>query len=88
MLLHTLDDGENPVAFASRRLTKAESNYSQIEKEGLTIVFGVKNYLFGRCFNSITDHKSLLSILSAKPEVPSVAAARMQRWAVFLSAYS
>ena len=91
VLSHTLDDGEHPVAFASCRLTKAESNYSQIEKEALAIVFGVKKfhkYLFGRCFSLITDHKPLLSILSAKAEVPSVAAARMQRWAVFLSAYS
>ena len=35
-----------------------------------------------------TDHKPLLPILSAKAEVPSVAAARMQRWAIFLSAYT
>ena len=49
-------------------------------------------YLFGRCFSLVTDHKPLLSILSAhisaKAEVPSVAAVRMQRWAIFLSAYS
>ena len=91
VLSHTLQDGECPLAFASRRLTKAERNYSQIEKEALAIVFSVKKfhkYLFGRCFSLVTDHKPLLSILSAKAEVPSVAAARMQRWAIFLSAYS
>ena len=91
VLSHTLQDGERPVAFASQRLTKAERNYSQIEKEALAIVFGVKKfhkYLFGRCFSLVTDHKPLLSILSAKAEVPSVAAARMQPWAIFLSAYS
>ena len=35
----------------------------------------------------VTDHKPLLSILNAKAAVPSVAAARMQRWAMFLAAY-
>ena len=91
VLSHTLQGEEHLVAFASQRLTKAERNYSQIEKEALAIVFGVKKfhkYLFGRCFSLMTDHKPLLSILSAKAEVPSVAAARMQRWAIFLSAYS
>ena len=85
-----MDDDEHPVKFASRRLTKAERNYSQIKKEALAIVFGVKKfhkYLSGRCFSLITEHKPLLSILSAKAEVPSVAAACMQDWAMFLSAY-
>ena len=75
------DDGEQPVAFASHRLTKADRNYSQIEKEALAMVFYLKKfykYLFDRCFSLITDHKPLLSILNAKAEVPSVAAARMQ----------
>ena len=91
VLSHTLQDREHLVAFASRRLTKAKRNYSRIEKEAFAIVFGVKKfckYLFGRCFSLITDHKLLLSILSAKAEVPSVAAPRMQHWAIFLSACS
>ena len=33
------------------------------------------------------DYKPLLSILGATSEVPSMAAARMQRWGIFLSAY-
>ena len=44
VLSHTLDDGEHPVAFTSRTLTKAERNYSQIEKEALALVIGVKNF--------------------------------------------
>ena len=64
-LSHTLDEGEHPIAFVSRTLTKAEINYSQVEKEALALVFAVKKfhkYLFGRCFTLITDHKPLLSI--------------------------
>ena len=84
------DGIECPVAFASRTLSKAETNYGQIEKEALALVYGVKKfhrYLYGRQFTMVTDHKPLLSILNAKSAVPSIAAARMQRWAIFLSAY-
>ena len=85
MLLHTLDDGEHPVTFALHRLLKAKKNY-----KALAIVSGVKKchkYFFSRCFGLITDYKPLLSILSAKAEVPSVTATCMQCWAIFLSAH-
>ena len=90
ILSHVLDGVEHPVAFASRTLNHAEVNYGQIEKEALALVYGVKKfhkYLYGWKFTMVTDHKPLLSILNAKSAVSSVVAARMQRWAMFLSAY-
>ena len=54
------------------------------------MIFGVKKfhkYVYGRSFTMVTDHKPLLSIFNPKAAVPSVTAARMQRWAMFLSAY-
>ncbi len=91
VLSHIMDDGtERPVAFASRTLSKSEKNYAQVEKEALSLIFGVKkfhNYLYGREFTLITDHKPLTTILGPKQGVPTLAAARMQRWALILSAY-
>lgn len=85
------DGTEQPIAFASRTLSTSEQNYSQLDKEALSLMFGVKrfhNYLYGRRFTLQTDHKPLTSILGPKQGIPSLAAARLQRWAVILSGYT
>nr|XP_055073117.1 uncharacterized protein K02A2.6-like [Misgurnus anguillicaudatus] len=91
VLQHTMPTGEErPVAYASRTLAPAEKKYSQIEKEGLALIFGVKKfhqYLWGRKFKMVTDHKPLLTLFGEHKSLPTMAAARIQRWAIILSAY-
>ncbi|XP_064645931.1 uncharacterized protein K02A2.6-like [Lineus longissimus] len=91
VLSHIMDNGEErPIAYASRTLSASEKNYAQIEREALSIIFGVKkchDFLYGRKFTLLTDHKCLVVILGPKTGVPTMAAARMQRWALVLSAY-
>ena len=91
VISHVLPNGEErPIAFTSRSLSPSEKNYSQIDKEALALICGVRkfhNYLYGRKFTLVTDHKPLTSILGPKTGVPSMAAARLQRWALLLAAY-
>ena len=91
VLSHVMDDGqERPIAYASRTISSRERNYAQIEHEALSIVYGVKTFhqfLYGRKFTLVTDHQPLLAILGPKAEIPTLAAACMQRRALILSAY-
>lgn len=41
ILSHIVDMVERPVAFASRALTEAEQNFSQLDREAVAIVFSV-----------------------------------------------
>ena len=90
VLSHELDDGsERPVAYASRSLGPAEK-YSQLDKEGLAIIFGVRRfhqYLVGRHFTILSDHKPLQHLFQETSGVPILASARIQRWTLTLGAY-
>ena len=80
---------ERPIVFAPCSLSKSEQNYFQIDKEALALVFGVQKFPTYPCgckFTLVTDHKPLTSILGPKKGVPSVAATRLQGWAILLAA--
>ena len=87
-----MDDGqERPVAYASRTLTPAEKNYSQLEKEALGVVFAVKkfhNYLFGRHFIIESDHRPLSYLFNSSKTISPTVSSRITRWTLTLSAYT
>lgn len=93
VLFHRIQEGgkiiEKPIAFASRVLSSAEKNYSQIEKEGLSICALKKfyRYLCGRRFILVTDHKPLLAIFGLKSSLQPYAAAKLHRWSVHMSQF-
>nr|XP_037273014.1 uncharacterized protein K02A2.6-like [Rhipicephalus microplus] len=92
VLAHREDSGaERPIAFTSRSLVPAERNYSHIDKEALALMFGVtkfRQYLWGREFEAITDHKPLLGLLSPDKRVPEMCSPRIMRWALMFGAYN
>ena len=79
-------EGMQPIACASKKLSKAERNYSTIEKECLAIVWGVqkfRQYLYGHTFTVQTDHRPLQYLQQAK-----TTNSRLMRWALQLQPFS
>ena len=91
VMSHVMQDGsERPIAYASRTLSSAERNYSQIDKEALALIWGVKkfhNYLYGRKFTLVTDHQPLTSIFNPAKSIPATSASRLVRYAIFLGSH-
>ena len=84
------ETAEQVISYASRTLSAAERNYSQIEKEALAIIFGIMNYdkyLMGRHFTLYTDHKPFVRLFDPKQATSSPAASRIQRKSLFHSNY-
>ncbi|PIO61805.1 reverse transcriptase, partial [Teladorsagia circumcincta] len=90
-LSHRLPNGSEKVVYhASRCLTPAQKNYSQIEKEALALIFAVQKFhrfVYGRHFTLKTDHKPLVAIFGNKKGIPVYSANRLQRWATMLLNY-
>ena len=77
-----------PIAYASRSMTKAETNYAQIEKEMLSIVFAVRKFhQYTYCKESVVvenDHKPLEMIMKkSMDKVPP----RLQRMRLCIQPY-
>lgn len=92
VLSHVFPDGsERPICYASRSLNSAEKNYSQIDREALSIKFGVDKfyyYLIGRHFTLFTDHQPLVHIFGPKGHLKSLCATRLLHYALFLQNFT
>ena len=88
VISHVMPHGsEEPIAFASKTLSKAERSNVQVEKEGLSIVYGIRKfnqYLIGRHFTILTDHKPLLTIFRPDKSLPVMSLQCLQRRALLL----
>ena len=65
--------------------------FSQLDKEALAIICAVKRfyqYIYGRKFKILTDHKPLIGLFGQNKVIPHKASSRMQRWCLSLSAYN
>ena len=69
---------DQPIAYTSRLLSKAEKNYTTTEKEALAMVYAVnkfRHYLLGNKFIFYVDHLALQFLVN-KPQVSG----RLARW--------
>ena len=76
---------DHPIAFASRKLSSTERNYTTTEREGLAMVYALqkfRHYLLGSHFKMFTDH-SALKYLVNKP----VLGGNICRWLLLFQDY-
>ena len=64
-------------------LNAAKKKYSTNELEMLAVVWGseyLRNYIFGRKFTVVTDHKALMSLLNRNNKKNKTIFSRLTRW--------
>ena len=90
--MHVYPDGNRrPIAYASRTPNEHDKRYGEIHKETSAIMSGPKRlhlYLYGCHFTIFSDHKPLEQVFGPKTAIPSLAARRLQRWAITLSVFN
>lgn len=87
ILLQRDENGvERVVTCSSRRLTDAEKNYSQTEREALALVWAMKRFDFflrGTEFDLVTDCQALKTLFAPTSKAPP----RIERWVMLAQSY-
>ena len=85
VLAQKKDNEEHPVLYLSKKFSKAERNYSTIERECAAIIYAIRKlhyYLDGAKFTIISDHRPL-TWLKKNAGTNS----RLLRWSLMLQPY-
>lgn len=76
---------EHPIAFASKKLSKAQEKYAVIEKEAYAVIFALRkfeDYIFGSEIVIVSDHNPLKFLTDCASQSP-----RLQRWSLALQRF-
>ena len=71
------DRSERTILNISKILSATQKRYSQIQKEALSLVYALKKFhqfLYGRKFIVVTDHKPLVTLFAPDKGTPAMAA--------------
>lgn len=93
VLQHTYPDGsERPILYIHKKLDSTQVNYSQLDKEALSLKWAVEklhHYLIGREFTLYTDHRPLVHIFGKqRSKLPPLCATRLLHYALFLQNFT
>ena len=75
------EGSESEIRYTSSFLPSVDKIYSQLEKEALAIIFGVKKfhpYLYDRSFMIYTDHQPLMHLFNDSRPIPLMASSCIQ----------
>ena len=84
------DKSERPIAYVSMTLNKHELNYSQIDKEGVSIIFALRKfsqYILGNHFILTTDNRAIKKLFDSTTEISPIAAGCLVRWSLIITQY-
>ena len=79
-----------PLAYFSKKLSKAETRYSAFDRELLAVYLGVRHfrhYLEGRDFPIFTDHRPLMFAMNKSSEPWSFKHVFFSIWVIFFTVY-